>query len=131
VQNPLPADFVNPPRLRRRVFALPFRERHKIIKAPMSTSELLLFCGARRAIVGEPLVWVETYPIQWRKPRIDLAELAKLRWIKDFSRKDLAARFGKSELAIQNYFQFFEGKKFDVPGLSVAERKELVWKSKK
>ena len=61
--------------------------------------------GARGAIVEEPLVWAETYPIQWREPRINLAELAKLRWIDGWSRRELAKHYGKSVDAIQNYFQ--------------------------
>lgn len=35
--------------------------------------------GARGPRVEEPLIWAETYPIQWREPRVDLAELARLR----------------------------------------------------
>jgi hypothetical protein len=57
------------------------------------------------AIVEEPLCWVEEYPIRWREPKIDLAELAKLRWFEGLSRKELASRYGKSESAIQNYLQ--------------------------
>ena len=53
----------------------------------------------------EPLVWSETYPIQWREPRVDLAELAKLRWIDGWSRTQHAEHYGKSIDAIQNCFQ--------------------------
>ncbi len=42
--------------------------------------------GAHRARVEEPLTWAETFPIQWREPSVDLAELAKLRWIDGVSR---------------------------------------------
>lgn len=61
--------------------------------------------GARHPRVEEPLTLAETYPIQWREPRVDLAELARLRWIEGWSQKELAAHFGKTECAIQNYFQ--------------------------
>ncbi len=37
--------------------------------------------GARSLMLEEPLTWVEEYPIQWREPRFNLAELAKLRKI--------------------------------------------------
>ena len=83
--------------------------------------------GARRPIVGEPLCWVEEYPIEWREPRIDLGELAKLRWIEGFSRNELAERYGRTEMAIQNYFQALKRKGFRVPGLSEKERTEILW----
>ena len=67
--------------------------------------------GAHRPTVEEPLAWIEDYPIQWREPRLDLAELAKLRWIEGLSRKDHANRFGRTESAIQNYFQLL--RRFD------------------
>ena len=46
--------------------------------------------GARRPRVEEPLTWAETYPVQWREPRVNLAELAKLRWIKGQSTIELS-----------------------------------------
>ena len=61
--------------------------------------------GARGAIVEEPLTWTEIYPMQWREPRVDLAELAKLRWVEGLSAKELAKRLGRTEVAVQNYFQ--------------------------
>jgi DNA-binding transcriptional regulator LsrR (DeoR family) len=36
---------------------------------------------------------------------VNLAELAKLRWIEGWSRKKLAEHYGRTEDAIQNYFQ--------------------------
>ena len=70
----------------------------------------LSILGARRPRVEEPLSWTEEYQIQWREARIDLAELARLRWIEGLSRKELAMRFGKTEVAIQNYFQLLRRK---------------------
>lgn len=86
--------------------------------------------GARGPIVEEPLTWVEAYPIQWREPRVDLAELAKLRWIEGWSRKDLAKKCGRTESAVQNYFQILRRLDFRVAGLSKTERKSIVWASK-
>lgn len=80
--------------------------------------------------MDEPLTWAEQYPIQWRDPRVDLAELAKLRWIEGLSRKDLAERYGRTECAIQNYFQDLKRKSFRVDGLTEAERTKLLWASK-
>ena len=66
----------------------------------------------------EPLVWAETYPIQWREPRVDLAELAKLRWVEGLSVKEIAIRLGRTEVALKNYFQEIR-------------RKEIALKNKK
>lgn len=86
--------------------------------------------GARQAKVEEPLALAEEYPIQWREPRVDLAELAKLRWIEGLSRQELAERYGKTIIAIQNYFQELRRKDFLVPGLSAKEREKIIWASK-
>lgn len=86
--------------------------------------------GARQAKVEEPLAWVEEYPIQWREPRVDLAELAKLRWIEGLSRQELAERYGKTTVAIQNYFQQLRRINFRIPGLSDNERAQILLESK-
>lgn len=86
--------------------------------------------GARRPILEELLAWVEEYPIQWREPRLDLAELAKLRWIQGLSRQELAERYGKTECAIQNYFQDLRRMDFRAPGLTEEERRKIKWASK-
>ena len=86
--------------------------------------------GARYPRMGEPLVKVETYPIQWREPRLDLAELARLRWVDGFSKKELAERYGKTTVAIQNYFQELRRLDFYVSGLSKQEREKVLWASK-
>ena len=83
-----------------------------------SNKENGFLSGARRPRVEELLVWAETYPIQWREPKVDFAELAKLRWIEGVSRKELAERYGRTECAIQNYFQELRRRKFRVSGLS-------------
>ncbi|MBX3019143.1 MAG: hypothetical protein KF767_14755 [Bdellovibrionaceae bacterium] len=88
------------------------------------------FLGARHPRIGEPLVKVETYPIQWREPRLDLAELARLRWVEGYSRKQLAEKYGKTTVAIQNYFQDLKRREFCVSGLSERERKKILWASK-
>lgn len=52
-----------------------------------------------------PLTTGTLCQIQWRELRVNLAELAKLRWIDGRSRKELAKRYGRTEEAVQNYFQ--------------------------
>lgn len=82
--------------------------------------------GTRRAIVEEPLAWAETFSIQWRESRVDLAELAKLRWIERLSRKQLAGRYDRTECAMQNYFQKLRRRGFRVPGLSEKDRAAIL-----
>ena len=67
--------------------------------------------GARGPIVDEPLVIDQTYSIQWQESRVDLSELARLRWIEGWKRKELALNYGRSEMAIRNYFQNIKNKK--------------------
>lgn len=92
----------------------------------MSVKVRAVAYGARRPIVDELLTWAEIYPIEWRAPRFDLAELAVLRWINGGSVKELAAKLGKTEYAIQNYFQELRRRNFQVPGLSDQERKKIM-----
>lgn len=62
--------------------------------------------GARDAMIEEPLLSVDlSYLIEWQEPRVDLRELAKLRFIDRWSRKQLASHYGRTEQAVQNYFQ--------------------------
>ena len=82
--------------------------------------------GARRSILDEPLTRAEEYPIEWRELRVDLAELAKLRWIEGLSRKELAERYGRTEMAVQNYFQALRRKNFCVVELSVKDRRQFT-----
>ncbi|MDO9182195.1 MAG: hypothetical protein Q7U04_07290 [Bacteriovorax sp.] len=72
--------------------------------------------GARRNKVEEPLTTGTLYPIQWRELRVNLAELAKLRYIDGWSRKQLAEHYGRTEMAIQNYFQNIKKKGFNLSG---------------
>ena len=86
---------------------------------------LVLTFGGRRSILDEPLCWVEEYPIVWREPRLNLAELAKLRWIEGWDRKRLANHFGRTEEAIQNYFQKIKKAGFNLPNLTVEELRRI------
>ncbi len=78
--------------------------------------------GAPRPIVHEPLSWNIELPIEWKEPKFDLAELARLRWIEKWPRKQLARHFGKTEVAIQNHFSALKNKDFRVQGLSESDR---------
>ena len=86
--------------------------------------------GASRPIVEEPLAWVEEYPIWWREPRHDLAELARLRWIKGLTLKQIAEKFDLPLANIRGRFDSLRRYDFDVPGLSAEERERFKWASK-
>jgi hypothetical protein len=64
--------------------------------------------GARGPIVSELFVFDLSYKIQWQESKVNLAELAELRWIEGWSRKDLADYYGRTEGDIQNYFQYIK-----------------------
>ncbi len=61
--------------------------------------------GAYHAIIKEPILLDMVYPVRWQEPRVDLRELAKLRFIDGWSRRQLASHYSRTEDAIQNYFQ--------------------------
>jgi len=82
--------------------------------------------GDRGPIVRELLCWVEEYPIQWRKPGFDLAELAKLRWTEGYSTETLMARYGKTEVAIRNYYRRARKSGFGFSGINGSERKAIL-----
>lgn len=58
--------------------------------------------GDLRHTVEEPLGWVEEYPIQWREPSLNLAELAKLRWEDGLKINEIARKLGRTESCIKN-----------------------------
>jgi hypothetical protein len=81
--------------------------------------------GARGTKLREPLVLGLSHPIQWVESRVDLAELAKLRWIDGWSRQRLASHYGRSLHAITNYCQNIRRKNFDLKGLTAEERERI------
>jgi hypothetical protein len=84
--------------------------------------------GARGATLGEPLVVDTTYSIQWQGPRVNLAELAKLRYLEGWSRERLARHYGRTLNAITNYCQNIRRKGFEIEGLT-KEEKDLIKRS--
>lgn len=81
--------------------------------------------GARGNKLSEPLVLDTTYPIQWHEPRVDLAELAKLRYLEDWSRQRLASHYRRTLHAITNYCQTIRRKDFNLPGLTVEDKVKI------
>ena len=81
----------------------------------------ILVNGTRSSNMDELLDWVLAYPIQWREPKLNLAELARLRWIEGWSRRRLAEHFKKSDSAIQFHLQKLKRARFLGVGLTVDE----------
>ena len=53
--------------------------------------------------VGHSQAVSRVYSIVWRRPDLDLAELARLRWIQQWSVARLAAHFGRRPDTIQGH----------------------------
>ena len=70
-----------------------------------------------------PLIIEDIYPIQWRRPNIDLTELARLRWIKRWSVARLGQHFNRSPETIQMHICRFRAKGLE--GLNL-KAKELL-----
>lgn len=85
--------------------------------------------GAPGFRLGEPVAFGLTYQIQWFESRVNLAELAKLRWIEGWKYKDLALHFGRTRNAISNYCQKIRKQDFSLPGLTRREREKIKWAS--
>jgi hypothetical protein len=56
---------------------------------------------------------------------VNLAELAKLRWINGWSRQQLADHYQRTLYAITNYCQNIRKKDFDLEGLTKKEREQI------
>ena len=52
-------------------------------------------------MVEHPQVVLRVYPIAWKRPDLDLMELAKYRWIQKWSVPRLAAHFERSPNTLQ------------------------------
>jgi hypothetical protein len=53
--------------------------------------------GARRSIVDEPLVYQRIYQVEWVAPKVNLREMALLRFIQGKTERELAQYFGRSK----------------------------------
>lgn len=78
-------------------------------------------------MLREPLSLDIEYPIEWNESRVNLAELAKLRYIHDWSRQQLASHYGRTLGAITNYCQNIRRKNFNLDGLTVEEKEQIKW----
>jgi bacterioferritin (cytochrome b1) len=72
----------------------------------------------------------KVYPIQWRESRVNLTELAKLRYLDGWSRQRLAQHFNKNLNSITNHCQSMKRKNFNLEGLTDIEKEKIRWASK-
>ena len=72
----------------------------------------------------EPLAWPIIEPIQWREPKFDLGELARLRFIQGYDQQKLARHFGKSVCAIQNYYMAL--RKINISKLGLTSKEQEI-----
>lgn len=81
--------------------------------------------GGRGNRVGEPLWIEEDYPIEWHEKKVDLGELARLRWIEGWSRPRIAQHYGKSVEFVAKGCRKIRELKFEIEGLSNQDRLHL------
>jgi hypothetical protein len=85
--------------------------------------------GARRSIVDEPLTLTKSYQVEWCVPKVNLRELALLRFMHGKSEQELAKFFGRSKTAIHGLLERMIKNDFMNANLTTAERKQIKWKS--
>ena len=86
-------------------------------------------CGAPGPRVCEPAggaqIIYKPLPVQWTRPKIDSAELARLRWINKWSVEALGVHFGRSPETIGMHFTEFRKKRWKGLGLTKPEVKAI------
>lgn len=75
------------------------------VSGSMRAGSCKVSTGARRPTLLEHRVTHKMHLIQWKRPQMDLSELARLRWIENWPCKRLAQHYGKSENALQCQLQ--------------------------
>ena len=83
--------------------------------------------GARRSIVDEPLVYQRNYQVEWVAPKVNLRELALLRFIQGRTERELAQYFGRSKSAIHELLVRMLKNDFRHSNLSNEERERIRW----
>lgn len=85
--------------------------------------------GARRSIVDEPLIYLKTYQIEWVAPKVNLRELALLRFIQGKTERELAQYFGRSKTAIHELLARMLKNDFRHANLTKEERERIKWEN--
>ena len=79
--------------------------------------------GARGSKVDEPLAFQRNYQVEWVAPRVNLRELALLRFIQGKTERELAQYFGRSKTAIHELLARMLKNDFRNTNLSGEEKK--------
>jgi hypothetical protein len=61
--------------------------------------------GARRSKLDEPLVYLRIYQVEWVAPKVNLRELALLRFTQGKTERELAQHFSRSKTAIHELLE--------------------------
>ena len=89
----------------------------------MVVEHLRRVVGHSQDLFGCPKVVSMVYSIVWKRPDLNLKELAKLRWIHKWLVARLAAHFGRKLNTVQGYLcQIRKSGEWHTFGLSVGER---------
>jgi hypothetical protein len=83
--------------------------------------------GARRSKLDEPLVYLRIYQVEWVAPRVNLRELALLRFIEGKTERDLAKYFGRSKSAIHELLSRMLKNGFKHANLSADDMERIKW----
>ncbi len=98
---------------------------HKeLLKGP---KYLMLFekNGARGSKVDEPLAFLRNYQVEWVTQRVNLRELALLRFIQGKTERELAQYFGRSKTAIHELLARMLKNDFSHANLTKAEKEKI------
>lgn len=85
--------------------------------------------GARGSKLDEPLTITRFYQVEWVAPRVNLRELALLRFIQGKTERDLAKYFGRSKTAIHELLARMLKNDFKHANLTFEERERMKWES--
>jgi DNA-binding CsgD family transcriptional regulator len=79
--------------------------------------------------VDEPLTILRNYQVEWVAPRVDLRELALLRFIQGKTERELAQYFGRSKTAIHELLGRMIKNNFKHACLTNEERECIKWEN--
>jgi transposase len=79
--------------------------------------------------VDEPLTILRNYGVEWVAPKVNLRELALLRFIQGKSERELAQYFGRSKTAIHELLARMLKNDFRHANLSKEERERIKWEN--
>ncbi len=81
--------------------------------------------GARGSKLDEPLAFQKIYQVEWVAPRVNLRELALLRFIHGKTERELALYFGRSKTAIHELLAWMLKNGFKHANLTESEKEKI------